>query len=74
MELLSNGGCLLAAVRNMQEQPPRPEIDRPIDPVDTPPPDIKPVPPPDIPAPSSPPGIPRPGRPERGGESLPTAM
>jgi hypothetical protein len=35
------------------EQPPTPKPDfpRPIDPIDSPPPDIKPVPPPDIPVP-----------------------
>jgi hypothetical protein len=49
----------------MMEQPPKPKPDfpRPIDPIDSPPPDIKPVPPPDIPVPSQPPAIP-----ERGDE------
>jgi hypothetical protein len=46
------------------EQPPKPEPDfpRPIDPIDSPPPDIKPVPPPDIPVPEPMPPI----MPERG--------
>ena len=46
----------------MIEQPVKPEFPRPIDPIDTPPPDIKPVPPPDIPVPDVQPPMP----PERG--------
>jgi hypothetical protein len=48
----------------MMEQPTTPippDFPRPIDPIDSPPPDIKPVPPPDIPVPS-----PTPALPERG--------
>jgi hypothetical protein len=40
------------------EHPPKPKSEpfpRPIDPIDSPPPDIKPVPPPDIPVPTQPP-------------------
>jgi hypothetical protein len=50
------------------EQPPTPQPDfpRPIDPIDSPPPDIKPVPPPDIPVPQQPPVLP-----ERGGGEQP---
>ena len=44
------------------EQPPTPDFPRPIDPIDSPPPDIKPVPPPDIPVPDVQP----PSLPERG--------
>jgi hypothetical protein len=49
------------------EQPPKPSPDfpRPIDPIDSPPPDIKPVPPPDIPVPEPLPPI----LPERGNGS-----
>jgi hypothetical protein len=49
------------------EQPPNPKPDfpRPIDPIDSPPPDIKPVPPPDIPVMPPPPVIP-----ERGDDGL----
>jgi hypothetical protein len=56
---------LLQPVFGMMEQPPKPKPDfpRPIDPIDSPPPDIKPVPPPDIPVPTQPPAIP-----ERGDE------
>jgi hypothetical protein len=46
------------------EQPPKPrpeEFPRPIDPIDSPPPDIKPVPPPDIPVPQQPPVMPERG-------------
>ena len=47
----------------MIEQPPAPDFPGPVDPVDTPPPDIKPVPPPDIPPPEGPPDVPpRPSR------------
>ena len=49
----------------MQEQPSRPDIPRRPDPIDKPPPDIKPVPPPDIPPPDGP-ELPPPTRPERG--------
>jgi hypothetical protein len=47
------------------EQPPKPtpDVPRPIDPIDSPPPDIKPVPPPDIPVPSQPPVMPERGAP-----------
>ena len=46
----------------MEQPPTQPDFPRPIDPIDSPPPDIKPVPPPDIPVPGSQP----PGFPERG--------
>jgi hypothetical protein len=56
---------LLQVIRGMSiEQPQKPATDfpRPIDPIDSPPPDIKPVPPPDIPVPEPQP----PMMPERG--------
>jgi hypothetical protein len=45
------------------EQPlkPEPDFPRPIDPIDSPPPDIKPVPPPDIPVPPQQPAFPERG-------------
>ena len=57
-------GPYVAGVGFMIEQPPNPNPDfpRPIDPIDSPPPDIKPVPPPDIPVPEPQPPI----LPERG--------
>jgi len=56
-------GPWVAGMDSMIEQPPTPKPDfpRPIDPIDSPPPDIKPVPPPDIPVP-----MPEPPIPERG--------
>src|SRR5438874_863743 len=59
-------GFVVAGLRDMIEQPSRPDIPRPPDPIDKPPPDIKPVPPPDIPAPAGPPDIQPPSPPERG--------
>jgi hypothetical protein len=50
----------------MIEQPQKPDIHWPVDPIDKPPPDIKPVPPPDIPPPAGPPDIQPPSPPERG--------
>ena len=50
----------------MMEQPARPDIERPVDPIDKPPPDIKPVPPPDIPPPQGQPDMYPPTVPERG--------
>ena len=49
------------------EQPPKPipDVPRPIDPIDSPPPDIKPVPPPDI-QPEGQPDMYPPTTPERG--------
>ena len=53
---------------DMLEQPAA--IPRPPDPIDKPPPDIKPVPPPDILPPAGEPDVqPPPGPPERGGGS-----
>ena len=49
----------------MIEQPQNVDVPGPINPVDTPPPDIKPVPPPDIPVPSQP-DVQPPTFPERG--------
>jgi hypothetical protein len=50
----------------MMEQPQLSDISHPQEPIDKPPPDIKPVPPPDIPPPAGPPDLPPPSRPERG--------
>ena len=50
----------------MIEQPPNPDLSRPVDPIDTPLPDIKPVPPPDIPPPEGSPDVQPPKRPDRG--------
>jgi hypothetical protein len=44
----------------MIEQPPPSDFPQPLNPIDTPPPDIKPVPPPDIPPPAGPLDIPAP--------------
>lgn len=44
-----------------QPQTPKPDFPRPVDPIDSPPPDILPVPPPDIPVPDVQPGIPERG-------------
>jgi hypothetical protein len=50
----------------MIEQPIKPVFPRPVDPIDTPPPDIQPVPPPDIPVPDVEPALP----PERGDKPM----
>ena len=58
--------ALLHVIACMIEQPSKPDIPRPPDPIDRPPPDIKPVPPPDIPLPGGPPDVHPPTFPERG--------
>ena len=58
----TRAGLLHIASSMSIEQPPKPDFPRPIDPIDSPPPDIKPVPPPDIPVPEPMPPI----LPERG--------
>lgn len=51
----------------MIEQPSEPaDFPRPIDPIDTPPPDIRPVPPPDIPVPPASPDVQPPSGPQPG--------
>jgi hypothetical protein len=50
-------GRVVAVCWTMMEQPDKPDFPRPIDPIDAPPPDIKPVPPPDIPPLPGPPDI-----------------
>ena len=67
VRLQPDQATLLHGSDGMIEQPSRPDITRPPDPIDKPPPGIKPVPPPDIPPPAGPPDIPPPSRPERGG-------
>ena len=67
---LETPGSDVAPDLRMIEQPSKPDIHRPVDPIDKPPPDIKPVPPPDIPPPAGPPDIHPPSVPERGGDGL----
>ena len=66
----SEGGQQSCNGVRMIEQPQKPDIHRPVDPIDKPPPDIKPVPPPDIPPPAGPPDIQPPIPPERGEGAL----
>ena len=67
LQTVPRAGNVVAAIPVMIEQPSKVEFPRPVDPIDSPPPDIKPVPPPDIPSnPPGPPDIQPPSVPERG--------
>jgi hypothetical protein len=59
-------GNVVASASGMStEHPQQPDFPGPVDPIDKPPPDIKPVPPPDIPPPAGPPDIQPPMNPDR---------